>query len=238
MKTLKLLLKASLGKAVLTLTGCWMIALGVYVLCIANELPKKFFFFVATLLTIWTIGYFFSIASRFAKGAQKPLLPMQMIPTFLSGIGTVLRLIFIFSILILIETILYVVWPPAQEYFEKIVLIYIVLIVSPYLLFITAFSEKRPWIKGFLSFIKKHMTNAFAFIFWLSLSFVVYNFVARFIFRFSTSMTAMIVISFALFVLFFWLLIFNAVLLGYFTKRTLTPTENTVKTIEDKSEKK
>ena len=49
---------------------------------------------------------------------------------------------------------------------------------------------------------------------------------------------SVLVISFALFVLFFWLLIFNAVLLGYFTKRTLTPTENTVKTIEDKSEKK
>lgn len=236
MKTLKMLLKASYGKPVFKLTGFWMIYLGMHILFNTNSIPTDFLMLLQVFLIIWTIGYLFLVASRMAKGAEEPLIPMQYVSTFVLGFKVSLRLICIFAPLILSGTILYSIQPEAQ-YFEKICLVYIVLIVAPYLLLITANSDKLPWIKGLWTLFKKNAPTAFAFIFWLPFSFTVYTFVAKYILQFSTSSGMTLFFSFLLFIAFFWLLLFNAVLLGFLAKKTvISETKNNV--IENKSEKK
>lgn len=238
MKTLKTLFKASCGKPVLALTGFWMICLGIGILFNTNNIPKNLFWLLLTFLTIWTVGYLFSVAARFAKNDPKPLKPtnIDVLSTFVFGFWTSLRLIFILSLLIVLEMVLYFI-PNMDKYFEIITLTYMVLVVAPYLLFITVHADNLPWIKGLWSLFKKNAPNAFAFIFWLAFSFTVYSFLANYVLQFITSIETMFIVSFGLFVLFFWLLVFNAVLLGFYARKT-RQTLSDPKDIEDKSETK
>ena len=236
MKTVKMLLKNACRKQVFTLTAFWMMYLGVALIVQANgfsELYSRLFF---TFLIVWSIGYLFSISARFAKGEENPLQAISGKPTFIYGVRILTRLIFIFVPLIFIGVLLNINPALFDKYFRTTSLIYIVLVVSPYLLFITANSDKTPWIKGFWTFIKKNMSNAFAFIFWLSLSFVLFSYGATYIFFFSISIWTELMFSFMLFVLFIWVLVFCAILLGYFTKKSLSALNTPIK--EDKLEQK
>ena len=237
MKTLTMLLKASYGKPVLTLTGIWMMYLGMHILFYTNGIPTNYSMLLRIFLTIWTIGYLFSVASRTAKGEEKPLFPMQGVPTFILGFKVSLRLIFIFAPLLLGGSVLLSIAPEFKAPFEKICLVYIVLVLAPYLLLITAQADKLPWIKGLWQLFKKNAPTAFAFICWVPFSFTVYTFIAKYILQLGTSLSMTFIISFLLFIAFFWLLVFNVILLGFLAKR-VTASESANKVTENKTKTK
>ena len=220
MNTLKTLLKTACGKQVLVLMMLWVMCLGIYMGVITSGIPESFFLLILTFLVIWTIGYLFFVASNVAKGNPKPLQSMPLASTFILGFWVSLRLIFIFSLLILIEVGL-AFFPSTIKHFRTISLTYIVLVVAPYMLFIVSRSDKMPWIKGLLSFFKKNASHAFAFIFWATLSVVIYSTLANYLILQGSSDVIRFVFSFVLFALSFWLLTFDAVLLGFFTKRAI-----------------
>ena len=248
MKIILFLMKKAFAYQLFILAGFWLIWLGLneYFLSDASVQNQ----YIDTLQTViqllkiglivWSLGYFFQISAKMANGEKKPLKPLFSKKVFIYGIRITFRLLVIIIPLILLGTILYFL-PPLFDYYKYLILLYFVLVIGPYLLMITVKQDKMPIIRGLWTFFKQNASKAFAFVFWFAFSILLYAYFSEYALRIANvqvkTLLGLSVVALLQYLIFFYLLSFEAVLLGFFAQKTQKEKIADVETLSKVEEK-
>ena len=184
------------------------------------------------VLRVWFLGYFFWIAVRASRGAQTPLYPLALKDSLVMGVHIFCRLFFVCLPLI------FVYWATlmlnnsdAENFFYGFSLLYIILLVIPFCVYFVAEAERLPYHLGW-NFFKKKLDLCLIFLFLGSFSYYVWNIFARWLYGFIENVTVLSWKEVSLFLLgyasLFYLMSFNAVLLGLIAKKTKTVPKDAV----------
>ena len=101
---------------------------------------------------------------------------------------------------------------------------YIVFLIAPFFLFFVANIERFPILDDIWPFFKKNADCCFGLILCVAFSSVIWFNIAEIVYRlgqlYSTSLSTLIIFALSPYFLLFYILFFDAVLLGYFARRT------------------
>ena len=175
------------------------------------------------VLKIWFLGYFFCIAIRTSKGEQFPLYPLGLKKSFVMGVHTICRFIFICLPLIIIFWVtLLRGGEDADNFFNAFLLVYTVLVFIPFCVFFVADAEELPYFLGW-TFFKKKLDFCLLFLLLSSLSYHIWIIFAQWLYSFVRNFSVLSWKEASLLLLgylsLFYLMSFNAVLLGLIAKK-------------------
>ena len=171
------------------------------------------------VLGMWFLGYLFLIAIRTAAGENKPLYPLALKDSFVMGVHVIFRFIFICLPVIVLfgSTILYN--KPASKQFDIISLLYLTFVFVPFCLYFVMNVKKLPYLFTW-SFFKKNFDRCFLFLFLSVLSYCFLNAIFDLMYHFGLDADVYtwreVRLFLLIYVILFYLMSLNAVLLGYF----------------------
>lgn len=189
------------------------------------------FDFAGIVLKMWFLGYFFCVASRTASGVAKPLYPLALKDSFVMGVHVLFRLIFFCLPLIAASYVTYYFRSlDAENFFYWFSLTYILFMIVPFCLYFVSHTEPLPYLfKG--TFLKSwdycfYFTMLVLFSYMFGIAFL--DWAVELMFDSVSARFSLKSLSFAslIYVAFFYMILFNALLLGLFSKKAIDALED------------
>ena len=183
---------------------------------------------IGLILRMWFAGYCFCVAARMASSKVKPLYPLGLYESFKMGVHIVCRLVFVcLPVVAVFEATDWMDWmhePAAGEFFDAFLFCYIAFFIIPFLVFFSANAEKLPYLFTW-DFFKKNfdyclsflMLSYVSFFFWDVLEDVFFDWFPSYLDSFTWKERAALILYRFLYI---YLVMFNAILLGYFAGKT------------------